>query len=108
MNRFILILTLTALATTTNAQSEVSFENQILPVLKNRCFECHSAPKADASGRVRKPKGGVQLDRAQGIKESLYGEVIVAGEPEVRCSTSASRCPRAMTTSCHHRKKVCP
>jgi uncharacterized membrane protein len=82
MNRFILILTLTALATTTNAQSEVSFENQILPVLKNRCFECHSAPKADASGRVRKPKGGVQLDRAQGIKESLYGEVIVAGEPE--------------------------
>ena len=66
-----------------NAQTEVDFEAQILPILKSHCFSCHSAPKSDTSGDpIRKPKGGVQLDSIAGIEASLHGEVIIAGEPE--------------------------
>ena len=66
-----------------NAQTEVDFEAQILPVLKSHCFSCHSAPKSDTSGDpIRKPKGGVHLDSVAGIAASLHGEVIVPGEPE--------------------------
>ena len=77
-----LILMLAAISAPADAQPEVNFEKQIWPILKNRCLHCHSAPKADASGRIRKPKGGVQLDSAEGIKESQHGEVIIAGEPD--------------------------
>ncbi|MDE0397298.1 MAG: hypothetical protein OXL96_05805, partial [Candidatus Poribacteria bacterium] len=52
-------------------------ETQVLPILQNRCFSCHSAP-----GTITKPKGGVQLDSLTGIKASLHGEVIIAGAPE--------------------------
>ena len=66
-----------------NAQTEVDFETQILPILKSRCFSCHSAPKSDTSGDpIRKPKGDVQLDSVKGIEESRHGEVIIAGEPD--------------------------
>ena len=66
-----------------NAQTEVDFETQILPILQSRCFSCHSAPKSDTSGDpIRKPKGGVHLDSVAGIEASLHGEVIVAGLPE--------------------------
>ncbi len=86
MNRFtlirIFILILVAIAAPADAQPEIDFENQILPILTNRCIECHSAPKADASGRIRKPKGGVQLDSVEGITESRRGEVIIAGDPD--------------------------
>ena len=66
-----------------NAQTEVDFEAQILPVLKSHCFSCHSTPKSDTSGDpIRKPKGGVQLDSVKDIEASQHGEVIVAGLPE--------------------------
>ena len=78
---FIFILVFAALTVTAEQQVDVDFETQILPILQNRCFSCHSAPKVDATGNVTKPKGGVQLDSVKGIEESLYGEVIIAGEP---------------------------
>ena len=66
-----------------NAQTEVDFEAQILPVLKSHCFSCHSAPKSDTSGDpIKKPKGGVHLDSVKDIEASQHGEVIIAGEPE--------------------------
>ena len=66
-----------------NAQTEVDFEAQILPVLKSHCFSCHSTPKSDTSeAPIRKPKGGVQLDSVKDIEASQHGEVIIAGEPE--------------------------
>ncbi|MBI1923135.1 hypothetical protein HYR99_02680, partial [Candidatus Poribacteria bacterium] len=79
---FVLILMLAAISAPADAQPEVNFEKQVLPILKNRCLDCHSAPKADASGHIKKPKGGVQLDSVEGIKQSKHGEVIIAGKPD--------------------------
>lgn len=78
----IFILVFAALPISSGPQTKIDFETQILPILQNRCFSCHSAPKADPSGTITKPKGSVQLDSVKGIEESLYGEVIIAGEPE--------------------------
>ena len=80
---FIFIVVFALVAISADLQSEIDFETQILPVLKNRCFSCHSAPKSDTSGApIRKPKGGVQLDSVKGIEASQHGEVIIAGEPD--------------------------
>lgn len=69
-------------ASFSDTKAIVDFEKQVLPILRNSCFSCHSASKVDESDSVSKPKGGVQLDNLKGITESQYGEVIVAGEPE--------------------------
>ena len=79
---FMFILIFSALAISAEPQIKIDFETQVLPILQNRCFSCHSAPKTDPSGTITKPKGGVQLDSVKGIEMSLHGEVIVAGEPE--------------------------
>ena len=79
---FMFILIFSALATSAEPQIEIDFETQVLPILQNRCFSCHSAPKTDPSGAITKSKGGVQLDSVKGIEMSLHGEVIVAGAPE--------------------------
>lgn len=65
-----------------NPQTEIGFETNILPILQNRCFKCHSAPITGTNGNVSKPKGDVQLDSVKGINESRNGEVIIASEPE--------------------------
>lgn len=62
-------------------QSEIAFESEILPILQNRCFKCHSASTSDSDGKVTNPKGDVQLDSVKGIAESRNGEVIIGGEP---------------------------
>ena len=79
---FMFILIFSALAISAEPQIEIDFETQVLPILQNRCFSCHSAPKTDPSGAITKSKGGVQLDNVKGIETSLQGEVIMAGEPE--------------------------
>ncbi len=79
---FIFVLMSATLAISADSETEINFEIQILPILQNRCFSCHSTPKVDPSGTITKPKGGVQFDNVKGIKESLHGEVIIAGEPE--------------------------
>jgi len=55
----------------------VHFEKQVLPVLENRCFKCHSS-------QIEKPKGGVKLDDAASIAAMFTGEdrFIVPGKPE--------------------------
>ena len=64
-----------------DTKAKIDFEKQVLPIFQNSCFSCHSTSKVDGSATISKPKGGVQLNSVKGIKESLYGEVIVAGEP---------------------------
>lgn len=79
---FMFILIFSPLAISAEPQIEIDFETQVLPILQNRCFSCHSAPKTDPSGAITKSKGGVQLDSVKGIEMSLHGEVIIAGAPE--------------------------
>ena len=74
---FIVLLMFVTPTISVDSKVEVDFETQILPILQNHCFSCHSAP-----GTITKPKGGVQLDSVKGIETSLHGEVVIAGESE--------------------------
>ncbi len=94
---FILIFMFTTPAISADSKTEVNFEEKILPVLQNRCFSCHSAPKANDSGTIRKPKGDVQLDSVKGIEESRHGEVIIAGEPDASLLYQRTTLPEGAT-----------
>jgi len=48
------------------------FQRDVLPVLYQHCFSCHSEKQA-------KPKGGLRLDSVEAIQKS---DVIVAGKPK--------------------------
>lgn len=63
---------------------DISFEKQILPILKTSCFKCHETEHED-NGRVKRPKGGLVLDTAEGIMaggKEYPKENIVAGKPD--------------------------
>ncbi|MBC8245478.1 MAG: SUMF1/EgtB/PvdO family nonheme iron enzyme [Verrucomicrobia bacterium] len=56
------------------AKAEVSFENQVQPVLASACLSCHGE---------KKPKGELQLHTQAGLLEgSEYGKVVAPGKPE--------------------------
>ena len=79
---FVFILMFAAPVISADSKTDIDFETEVLPILQNSCFRCHSAPKVDANGTMTKPKGGVQLDSIKGIEASLHGEVIVPSEPD--------------------------
>jgi len=41
--------------------AKVDFEKQVLPFLKERCFDCHQAPRTE-NGKLKKPKADLRLD----------------------------------------------
>ena len=72
--RFVLIATF-CFASVTSAQDGAFFEAKVLPVLKARCYECHSHEK--------KMKGGLTLDSKSGWEEGGdSGPAVVVGKPE--------------------------
>lgn len=53
---------------TTSGQTpdgKVDFEKQILPIFKERCFECHQKEYTDDKGKLKKPKGKFRMDNPQ-------------------------------------------
>jgi hypothetical protein len=63
---------------------DISFEKQILPILKTSCFKCHET-EHEENGRMKRPKGGLVLDTAEGILaggKEYPKENVVAGKPE--------------------------
>ena len=61
--------------------SVVDFEEEVWPILKERCVECHKAP-FDQNGRIKEPKAGLRLDGAGHIMAgSDEGPVIVVDHP---------------------------
>src|SRR5213080_4938553 len=57
------------------AQDDAFFETRVLPLLKQRCFECHSHEK--------KIKGSLALDSRSGWeKGGKSGPAVVPGKPE--------------------------
>lgn len=62
---------------------QVAFTSQVLPVLEQKCFECHREAWQDDTGKLRKPKGGLRLDgRAWIEKGGTGGRVLVPGKPD--------------------------
>ena len=64
-------------APSSSGAKTVNFVAQVLPMLRNSCFECHKAPYMD-DGRMRKPKAGLRLDAARGIMEGSSDHVVVS------------------------------
>lgn len=71
----LLCMAMFCIASVTRAQDVAFFEAKVLPVLKTRCYECHSHEK--------KMKGGLTLDSRSGWEEGgETGPAIMAGKPE--------------------------
>jgi len=88
------------LAQTAAAADKVDFGKQIYPLLKEQCLSCHAAPYKDArSGRTKKPKGGVRLDKIDLIKEGYENDddqkvfAVVPGKPEKSTLYTSSALP---------------
>jgi hypothetical protein len=61
---------------------KVDFESRVLPILRERCFTCHVAPKTAPDGRVTKPKAGLRLDgRGWILRGSDERAVLTPGDP---------------------------
>ncbi len=60
------------------------FETKVLPILKERCFECHQKEYTDAkTGKLKKPKGKFRMDNPElFLKGGEDGNDIVPGKPE--------------------------
>jgi hypothetical protein len=72
MKNLIVSLLLASAATA----SAVDFKSQVLPILRVKCFECHSVAKG-------KTKGDVALDSDEKIKEIMgAGQSIIPGDPK--------------------------
>jgi len=78
----LLLIALAALAAAPQ-DSKVDFESRVLPILRDRCFSCHQAPKTAPDGRVVKPKGGLRLDgRGWILQGGEKDPVLTPGAPE--------------------------
>lgn len=59
----------------------VDFKKEVLPILEDRCIECHQAP-FEQNGRIKKPKAGLRLDGAGHIMAgSDDGAIVVVDHP---------------------------
>jgi hypothetical protein len=64
-------------------EAKVDFESRVLPILKDRCYSCHEAPKTAPDGRALKPKGGLRLDgKGWILRGSDEQIVLVPGDPQ--------------------------
>ena len=59
-----------------SVHAKVDFEKQVLPFLKERCLDCHQAPRT-VDGKLKKPKGELRLDTpAEIMKGGENGSVL--------------------------------
>jgi uncharacterized membrane protein len=54
--------------TPASAEDKVDFAKQVLPIFEAKCMKCHETEHTDATGRVKKPKSGLVMDTAEGLK----------------------------------------
>lgn len=59
----------------------VSFHHHIMPLIENRCLDCHGEPYVK-NGRTIKPSAGLQLNTYEWvIKGNVDGTIITPGDP---------------------------
>lgn len=64
---------LTLCVSPSRAAGPVDFAQQIYPILKENCFECHGPDRQ---------KSKLRLDTRQGIQRSIRDEILIPGNPE--------------------------
>ncbi len=76
------VLALGLLSSPARADDKVDFETKVLPIFKERCFECHSKEHTDAkTGKVKKPKGKFRMDNPElMLKGGEEGNDVVPGD----------------------------
>ena len=68
--------------TASDMSNGVSFHDHILPLIEDRCIDCHSEPYVK-NGRTIHPKAGLRLDTYEAIiKGNLDGAIIEKGNSE--------------------------
>ena len=72
-----------SLGVLTSHAEPVDFETKVLPVLKERCFDCHSKEHVDEkTGKTKKPKGKFRMDTAElFLKGGSEGGNLTPGDP---------------------------
>ena len=78
------VLALGLIGNTARAADAVDFETKVLPIFKERCFECHQKEYTDAkTGKVKKPKGKYRMDNPELLmKSGENGPNVVAGDAD--------------------------
>lgn len=81
--KLLAILSAVSLSAAWNAQA-VDFEKEVLPIFKDRCFDCHQKERTDEkTGKVKKPKGKFRMDSAAMLmKGGDEGKNVVPGKPD--------------------------
>ena len=60
----------------------VDFAKQVQPVMEKKCYNCHRAAHEE-EGKMKKPKGGIELDSLVGIqKGNDDGKILEPGQPD--------------------------
>jgi hypothetical protein len=78
-----LLFAVLASALASPQETKVDFESRVLPILRERCYSCHEAPKTAPDGRTVKPKGGLRLDgKGWILRGSDEQTVLTAGDPQ--------------------------
>jgi mono/diheme cytochrome c family protein len=66
-----------------SAEDKVNYESQVLPIFKERCFECHQKEFTDENGRVKRPKGKFRMDNPElMLKGGSEGGDLTPGDPD--------------------------
>jgi mono/diheme cytochrome c family protein len=76
------VLALGLIGNQARADDKVDFETKVLPIFKDRCFECHQKEYTDAkTGKLKKPKGKFRMDNPELLmKGGEEGSNVVAGD----------------------------
>jgi uncharacterized membrane protein len=90
MNKHVIPLLVASLGAFTfipsaSAEDKVDFEKQIYPIFEAKCLKCHKKEHTDETGKLKKPKGGLVMDSAAGLKKGgkESGEkTLVAGKAD--------------------------
>ena len=77
------VLALGLAGTNARADDKVDFESKVLPIFKERCFQCHQKEYTDPkTGRLRKPKGEFRMDNPElFLKGGADGDDLIPGNP---------------------------